>query len=1107
MLKKFKTHILSKHRAKEKNKTSSFARKLFLALGFLILATIIGVFLFLFWIIKDLPNISKIDEIIFAESSIIYDRNGVELYTIHGDENRKIVPINTIPDSLIQATISIEDAAFFEHAGFSLKGIVKAVFSELVNFGAHKRGGSTLTQQFIKNTFLNSEKTYTRKIKELILSLQLEWRYEKDEILGMYLNSIPYGSNAFGVEQASLTFFGKPVKELGLEESIILAALPNAPSYYSPYGAHIHSSLPFLDDEIKELPLYSYKELLSEVGESSIVFGLLPKQIDMNNGASIVIPGRTTLVLNRMEELGYILKEERDLSEKKLANFSFQKYRIEIKAPHFVMYVRDILEEEFGKEFINAGGLKIHTTLDYELQQKAEKIVADQAQKNEGRYGAKNASAMAVSPETGEILAMVGSRDYWDEENDGNVNIMIQRRLAGSSFKPFAYASAFLSGYAPATVAFDTETDFGNGYTPQNYDGKFRGPVSMRNALGNSLNIPAVKAGILGGLQQTYDLSKSMGIKFLKDADWYGSALSLGVAEVRPIDMAEAYSVFANMGKHVELTPFLRVIDKNNNILLKKEEESLVQENVLDPGIAYLISDVLSDPDARGPGWNSMLQVPGHINAAKTGTSNKKKNKDEIWPLDGWTIGYTPDVLVVAWAGNNNGSVMKRNGSGFSVAGPIFKNLMVEALAEKSLKKFTKPQGVKTALVSKLTGKLPSSEFPQDLIVPELFASKNLPRTYDNSLRVIEVEKISGDLPNEYTPKEALKSASVIQWKSLMTQNPDWEKSVQDWVKNSSEEYVASLGIENVLSAAPEKTETIHTKENTSEKPEISIVSPIANGEVSPQGVGVIPNIKSKHGVSLVEYYLDGELSHSTKDYPYKGNILFTGASIGETYTILVKVSDTLYNSASSSVEVVVAEDNQPPRLEIVSPENMASFPASSHISVQADAYDLRGNIEKVEFFLNEEKFETLRLSPYNASLNLPSEVGDYSVVVKAYDNSRNVSESQVDIRVTSKKIGRKIEVFVPSQASFGESVVLDFSLPIKDLAEIKKAELIARLSGITKQEKSLLSLSDFPEKSSGIYSHLWQRPEIADWSVFLKVSYKSGKVLFSSKQKIKIQE
>ncbi|MBT4936348.1 hypothetical protein HON22_00360, partial [Candidatus Peregrinibacteria bacterium] len=821
----------------------------------------------------------------------------------------------------------------------------------------------------------------------------------------------------------------------------------------------------------------------------------------------IIIPGRTTLVLNRMEELGYIVEKERVITEKKLAHYVFQKYRIEIKAPHFVMYVRDILEEKFGKEFVNAGGLKIYTTLDYELQQKAEEIVKDQALKNESRYGAKNASAMVVNPESGEILSMVGSRDYWDEENDGNVNIMIQRRLPGSSFKPFSYASAFLKGYAPATIAFDTETDFGNGYTPQNYDGEFRGPVSMRKALGGSLNIPAVKAGILGGLQETYNLSKNMGIDFLKDSNWYGSALSLGVAEVRPIDMAQAYSVFANMGKKVELNSFIKIVDKNNNILLENNETKPVLETALDPGVAYLVTDILSDATARGPGWNSMLQVPGYVNAAKTGTSNKKKNKDEIWPLDGWTIGYTPDVLVVAWAGNNNGSVMKRNGSGFSVAGPIFKNLMLAALDGKEVKKFSKPQGVTSALVSKLTGKLPTKDFPTELVNNELFSSHNLPRQYDTSLELIELEKISGDLPNEYTPKQSIEEAYVIKWQSLLPQNSDWEKPVQDWAKNYSKNYVSQLKIKNIIPSAPLKKETIHTKENSLEKPEVSITSPVSNGEVSKEGVGVWTDINSKHGISLVEFYLNDEQVYTTSNYPYKGDIIFPKADIGETFYIMVKAYDTLYNSGSASVEVVVAEDTQPPQLEIISPKEGDSFPASSFLSIQTDAYDLRGNIKKLEFFLDDKKFKTIKSSPYNAGFYLPSQTGTYKILVRAHDNSSHTTERTVSIQVSSKRIGRVIELEVPKEAYFNEGIPIDFTLPIKDIESIEKVELIARPLEEIKKEKNILTIAKFSEKSSGLFSYLWQGAESGEWKVFLKVSYKNGKILFSSKQQIKIKE
>ena len=1108
-MKNFELHsIFARKRTKGNKKKFSWLKKILLFVVFAGLSATFAVGVLLLTIIKDLPNISNINEIIFSQSSTIYDRNGEQLYVIHGDENRKVVEVEEMPDELVFATIAIEDASFFEHHGFSVKGILRAVISEVLNFGAHKSGGSTLTQQFVKNTFLTSEKTYTRKIKELILSLQLEWKFSKDDILGMYLNSIPYGSNAFGVERASLTFFGKNVQDINIEESAILASLPKAPSFYSPYGSHVHTVINVPQEELLALQVGTYAELLAEIGEESLRLGLLPKKLKLDNGAEILVPGRTSLVLNRMVEVGFLDIDSRDRAEQNLAEYKFQKYREEIKAPHFVMFVREMLEKKYGKEFLSAGGLEIYTTLNYELQSQAEDIVEAQAAINERLYGAKNAAMMSVQPQTGEILAMVGSKDYWNEEIDGNVNVMLQRRLPGSSFKPFAYAAAFSSGYSPASVVFDVETDFGNEYKPQNFDGEFRGPISLRKSLGNSLNVPAVKAGVLGGLRKTYNIAKGMGLSFLKEADWYGGALPLGVAEIKPYDMTQAYATFANMGERMELTPILKIVDRNGNIL-EALDENAKGVQVLDEETAYLVTDVLADADARGPGWNSRLQLNNRVNAVKTGTSNKRKD-DEVIALDGWTIGYTPDLVTVAWAGNNDGSVMGSKASGWGVAAPIWKNFMEAALAGTKEKKFEKPAGVTSALVSSLTGKLPGQGFPASLIVKEEFSELNIPKETDNSLEFISVEKISGDLPNEYTPEDAKKEVAVIEWQSHRPYDELWEDPVQEWATEHAEDFVETLGVDEVIAQKPTQEETIHTRANTLAKPEIQITSPKSFGEVNKDGVGVWLDIDSQFGVALVEFYLEGELVDSVQQPPFKGLVDFGGdADVGDSFKITAKVYDTLYNASSSSVMVKLAEDTRAPETEIVFPRNGASLSASSSVLVQTNTYDVQSDIEKVEFYLEGVLMGTVTQAPYNLDITLPKTTGNYSLKVLTFDKASNEAEDEIEVQVTSKKISRDLKVEVPSSIEFGRSVEVQFFAPIQDVAELEALELYSRFDskeGVEIDDVLLSRVENFDSSSSGIAHYLWVRPLVGDYQIFAKAIYKNGKVLFSSKKRVEVQ-
>ena len=1095
----------AKRRDSLKKNKSNILKFFLLGLSFTIFLSIISLTLFIIFLIKDLPNISNIKEIIFAQSSIIYDRNQVELYTLHGDENRKMVALEKIPDSLIQATLAIEDSDFFEHQGFSVKGYLKAIFSEFIYFGAHKRGGSTITQQFVKNTFLSSEKTYIRKLKELILSLQLEWKYSKEEILEMYLNSIPYGSNAFGVEQASLTFFGKKVEHLQTEESTILAALPKAPSYYSPYGSHARTKTHLNANDLQEIQAQNYGDFIKNIGAENIDFGLLPKKITIKNEQNIILQGRTNLVLNRMKTLGYLSELETELLTEKLVNFKFKKNITNIRAPHFVLYVRDLLEEKYGKDIVNAGGLKIYTTLDYKLQKYAEKVVTEQVEKNTKFYQAKNAALVAVQPQTGEIIAMVGSKDYWDKENDGNVNVILQRRLPGSSFKPFAYAAAFNAGYSPATVVFDLETDFGNGYKPQNYDGNFRGPVSFRYALGNSLNIPAIKAGIVGGLNKTYNLAKGMGISFLKEADWYGSAISLGVAEIRPIDMIQAYAVFANLGKKVEITPFLKIIDRNGNILEILEPKE--GERVLSEETAFLVTDVLSDPKSRGPGWNNMLQIPKQVNAVKTGTSNKKK-QEKVWPLDGWTIGFTPSIVTLAWAGNNDGSTMSIKGSGYTTAAPIWRNFMIEYLKDSPRENFYKPEGIKTYLVSSLTGKLPGANFPKSLIKQEIFSSFNSPQDYDESLKFFTIEKISGDLPNQYTPEAAKKRVAIIRWSSLRPSDPNWEKPVQRWAKNYSAKYIKHLGVDEVIAKSPTKVSKIYNPENT-KKPEINIISPENNGQISKNEIGIWVDINSEYGVSFVEYFLNDERVDTKKTPPYKGLInLPPKTKIGDLFVIKVKMYDTLYNSASATTTVTVAEDTKPPYVEIVFPKNKDSFPASSIISVQTYSYDTNSDIKQVLFFLDDIKITVVKESPYHTSLKIPEEPGEHTIKVVAYDQASNSNEDSITINTEKEILVQDFRVELTKKINFGESETINFYVPHEDTKDIKTIELIARYQvkdGVKSEDQILFTVKE-PLGSNGSFQYLWIHPQKGTYYVFIKSSYFNGKVLFSAKNKVVVK-
>lgn len=626
---------------------------------------VIGGFIFLFLILPLLAfNLPSPDKIVRQEgfSTKILDRNGKSLYDIYRDERRTPVKLDDIPLYLRQATIAIEDKNFYSHQGFDPFGMVRG-FLRIFTRG-RAQGGSTLTQQLVKNVLLTSERTLWRKIKEFTLAVQIERKYSKDEILQMYLNEAPYGGTARGVEAASEIYFGKRVSDLNLVEAAILAGLPQRPSYYSPYSANPKA----------------YVE-------------------------------RTKDVLRRMREDGYISPEQEKEALAMLENVEFQPRGADFKAPHFVQYVQKILEERYGENAIDAGGLKVTTTLDLELQEKAQEIVAEEIAKVEKQH-ITNGGVVVMNPETGEILAMVGSKRFDDPNYDGQVNVTTALRQPGSSFKPFTYVTAFKEGYTPATLIMDVPTVFPGGvgqpdYKPVNYDGKYRGPVQLRYALGNSLNIPAVKMLARVGIKDVLETAYELGITTLPPTNEtlkkVGLSLTLGGGEVRLLDMTTAYSAFVNQGFRVEPVAILKVEDINGKVL--EEIKPKASKRVLSEEQAFLISDILSDNSARSDvfGPNSLLNIKNVM--VKTGTTNNKR--------DNWTIGGNKGAMVGVWVGNNDNSEMLNVASGVSGASPIWRRVLLEALRGKNVSSFEVPAGIVTATVDKISGYRAHDGFPE----------------------------------------------------------------------------------------------------------------------------------------------------------------------------------------------------------------------------------------------------------------------------------------------------------------------------------------------------------------------------------------------------------
>lgn len=628
-----------------------------LLLGGTIIALIAGA-LFLWAASIRLPQFDVFEERKIEQSTKIYDRTGEKLlYDVHENVQRTVVPFTQISRNVKNAVVAIEDAEFYEHKGIKISSIIRATFANILS-GGFSQGGSTITQQVVKNSLLTQEKSLTRKLKEWVLSVKLEQALSKEEILALYLNEAPWGGALYGVEEASREFFSKHATDLTLAESAYLAALPQAPTYYSPYGEHTDA-----------------------------------------------LEARKNLVLSRMEQLGFITKEERAAAEAEVVTFN-PRPESRLKAPHFVFYVREYLEEKYGQRAIEEKGLRVTTTLDYELQEKTQEIITRGALENQKNFNASNAGAIALDPTTGEILAMVGSRGYFDKGIDGNVNVTLARRQPGSAFKPFVYATAFKKGYTPDTILFDLRTQFstacsptnltseGDCYSPGNYDSVFRGPMRIREALAQSVNVPAVKALYLAGIKDSIKTARDMGITTLADPARYGLTLVLGGGEVTLLEMAGAYGAFANEGVRSPTTAILKIEDNEGNVLEEYAEKSF---RVIDRNIALQISDILSDNAARTPafGERSSLYFPGRAVAAKTGTTNDYR--------DAWIIGYTPNLVVGAWAGNNDNTPMQKKVAGFIIA-PLWHEIMDAALASRQSDWFPAPEYNYEGLKPVLTG-------------------------------------------------------------------------------------------------------------------------------------------------------------------------------------------------------------------------------------------------------------------------------------------------------------------------------------------------------------------------------------------------------------------
>ena len=795
-----------------------------------------------------IPDFGSFEERKIAQSTKIYDRSGdILLYDIHENIKRTIVSGDDISRYIKNATVAIEDSEFYEHHGVKPLAFLRSVFANISSL-SFSQGGSTITQQVIKNALLTREKKISRKIKEWGLAIKLEKLMTKDEILEIYLNEAPYGGNIYGVAEASRAFFNKEARDVSLAQAAYLAALPQAPSFYSPYGNN--------------------KDKLER---------------------------RKNIVLKRMLDLGFVSEKEYTQALNENVEFIQQKDR-GIKAPHFVLYVRSYLEKKYGKDFVEEGGLKVITTLDYKLQEKAEKIVKEYALKNKEKFNAENAALVATDPRNGQILVMVGSRDYFDEEIDGNFNVSIAHRQPGSAFKPFVYATAFEKGYLPETVVFDLPTEFQTTcdpeaeavsenndkeqdcYKPVNYDGIYRGPVNLRDSLAQSLNVPAVKVLYLAGLRDSLNMAKNFGIQSLGNINQYGLTLVLGGGEVSLLDMTNSYGVFANDGMYNKHTPILKVVDKEGMVL---EEFSKKEQKVVSEQTARQISDILSDNKARTPlyGANSLLHFADKDVAVKTGTTNDYR--------DAWTVGYTPFISVGAWAGNNDNSSMEKKISGLIIT-PLWRAFMDEVLSEYE-EEF-------------------SFKKPEDRDVDAMPILRGLWQGGESYI----VDKISGKLATERTPLETQEERVVVNIHNILywidkknprsgiaPENPEndpqfnlWEYPVRKWVEENS---ITEQKIDDI----PKEYDDVHTVQNT---PTVQIIQPNNKTLYLPEEkINVLTKYTNVYPVKKIDFYINGIFVGSSNKNPFSFSFVPKEVlNIKNENELKAVISDSVFNKSEN---------------------------------------------------------------------------------------------------------------------------------------------------------------------------------------------------------------
>lgn len=946
-----------------------------------------------------LPDVTK--TLFAAQSTVITDRNGTELYRLFSEEDRTYVPAAEIPEQMKQAIIAIEDQRFATRGCLDIRALGRVV----VTLGS-RGGASTITRQLARNALdLQNENIVSRKLKELFLGCELEWKYGKDKVLELYLNWIPFGANAYGIEQASHRFFGQSASGLTLAQAATLASLPQRPSYFAPYGNHRYTTV---SDAVVQKIAAGDITTADEIPDDEITIGLLGNKVGTGSHL-IYLGGRADQVLQNMVDLGFIQESEMRAAQNEFATLVFQSTREDIRAPHFVLWVKqqveDMLADSGEDRLIAEGGLTVETTLDWTLQQLAEEAVKDRVETNVKLYGAHNAALVSLDPRTREVLAYVGNADYNDEEHDGKVDMARADLQPGSSFKPIVYAAAFRNGAGPGTVLHDLPMTLGD-YRPQNFDGQFWGVMTARQALGSSRNIPAIKAYYLAGEEDpVLALAASLGAPTPRDkkpAKGYGPALAIGAAEVPLTEMTQAFASIADGGVVKPVVTIRRITDRNGNILPCPICQTDIDdsEQVLDPRIAYQITSILSDEGARPTDfWKAALSVAGSPAAAKTGTSNQclKASEDgnclERRPGNVWTIGYTPKLVAGVWVGNADYTPLSPSADGLNVAAPIWQQFLSSANAKvEGPATFTQPEGLVTVLASGLSGELPSDCTPLDLRKPELFLAERAPTLPDPGCVSVLVDKVTGTLASSLCPPEAAESGSYLVPQSVLSGRfPQWVQAVADWATGSGA----------VLPLVPTETCDASKTPGRLEKPTVNILSPGGMQLATAPTFRMKLAIETGSSVREVHALIDDKPVMDEVEPPFTYTVRVPKSmDLTGVHTLKVRVLDRFYNEATDEVQIRFGEDSGAPMVRITSPEPEAVFTTADTLTVTAEASENEGALKSVKFYVDQQLITSRPKEPYEAIIPLSDYSGRRRIRVTAEDSAGNVSEDVITIMI-----------------------------------------------------------------------------------------------------------